>query len=114
MGWWLYLRDRNDGSRNDNGDWGWFRGHTQGIHDFLVRLGHTPPNADRYDQKLAEWFAENFPGGMLIEFGSGEGWTLAEVIQKPPKQVNRRIIRTVLRANRSFEKACAEHRANRP
>jgi len=81
MGWWLYVRDRNDGSKNDDGEWGWQRDEhrLQAIEQFLRRLGEAPPPAERYSQALAEWFGRTYPGGLRVHIDKwGEPVRLAK------------------------------------
>jgi hypothetical protein len=75
MGWWLYLRDRADGSRNDDGDWGWLRydGDLRLVREFLLSVGRADPPPVTYTassahqaQKWGEWFAANYPGGIKV------------------------------------------------
>ena len=120
MGWWLYERDRNDGSPNDDNRWGWLRcncfyggcnqygGCAVGrVYDFCRALGQEPPQPRRSGDGFAEWFAATFPHGLVVEVAA-DGYTLIEAVKRRPRQVDRRIIRTVRRANASFAKACAE------
>lgn len=120
MGWWLYERDRNDGSPNDDHGWGWLRcscwydacGRFGGcdvyaVYTFCRALGHEPPAPQRNRDRFAEWFAATFPHGLLVE--KGDGYRLVEVVKRRPRQVDRRIIRTVARAKASFARAVAEH-----
>lgn len=67
-GWWLYLRDRNDHSINDDGEWGWQRHEHQleMIERFLSSFCHDPPHAARHCEKLAAWFGGMFPKGLRV------------------------------------------------
>lgn len=123
MGFWLYERDRNDGSPNDlpGGGWGWLHGRFDGLvapRALVVSMGHAnvPAVADYppgQGEAFAEWFAATFPAGLLVRLNpdaprSGGYYALVEVVGKVPRQVSRRIIRTVRRARASFARACAE------
>lgn len=115
LGWWMYARDRNDGSQNDEGydRWGWFRGDPEwngvkAIWELCCELGHAPPVLKRNCDKFAEWFATTFPGGWLTGQIDGK-LAIVEIVPKAPRQVRRGIIRTRLRADRSFERACREY-----
>lgn len=80
-GWWLYFRDRPDGSENDDrwNRWGWLRDEWQlkTVHEFLVSLGHDAPPSGRYSQDLAEWFGEKFPGGIKVHRDRWGQYTVA-------------------------------------
>lgn len=79
MGWWLYLRDRNDGSENDDGwdRWGWLRRMHQlrPVRDLMISLGHVdvPELPYQYDgagnefrRNFRVWFAEHYPNGLQV------------------------------------------------
>lgn len=110
MGWWLYERDRNDGSQNDGFDaWGWLAKRFDGdqpVWDLCVQMGHRPPSPQRNSDDFAEWFAATFTNGLLVEACAG-GYSLVEVLASRPRQ-RRYVIRTVARARKSFAKACRE------
>lgn len=74
-GWWLYLRDRNDGTRNDDGDWGWQRDEwgLQEVEKLLRSVGEDCPKAERYSQALAEWFGRIHAGGLRVLVDSTYG-----------------------------------------
>lgn len=112
MGWWLYLRDTNTGEPNADG-WGWIHGELplMHAHRFLTDAGlHPPPLVNHRDQRLAEWFATEFCAGLIIETDErGHNWLFVERVAELPKQSNRRIIRTIRRANASFNRVCAAH-----
>ena len=73
MGWHLYERDRRDGSRNDDGDWGWIRASSFGMNNvkrLCDELGHTDmPPVDRYNDGFIDEFARRFPDGILVRLG---------------------------------------------
>lgn len=100
-GWWLYLRDRNDGSPNDCCDWGWIRYEfaEQAVYRLLYSMGpYNPPWGGR--TRLGEWFAAAFPGGIEIETDDRErDLTLIGVVTKLPQQ-RKRAIRTLKKAKR--------------
>jgi len=64
-GWHLYLRQRTDGSRNDDGDWGWIRHPSDCFYlqSFLIAIG-----APRFHAgyELTGWFAATFPKGLEV------------------------------------------------
>jgi len=113
MGWHLYLRDRNDGSPNDErwDGWGWLRmggAYTElaSLHAFLAALGHEGPFPERHrEERFAEWFAGKFPGGLHLA-SSEDGWELVEIVPAIPTQARKGVIRTVKGANISFAAAC--------
>lgn len=85
MGWWLYERDRTDRSRNDDGDWGWLRDfyHLRPVYELLVAAGRVDaPEVRNHphvcSQKLAEWFAKEYPQGLRVRVTEG-GYELAAV-----------------------------------
>ena len=118
MGWWLYLRDRNDGSQNDDkwDRWGWLRCDCfygrpcRCVMSRIAALCRTlrvdVPDPFRGEQRLAEWFATTFPAGLRVERPEEGGYRLLEIVKELPKQVSRRVIRTRARADRSFARAC--------
>jgi hypothetical protein len=121
MGWWMYARDRNDGSENTENRWerwGWLQSAEPwsdhaAAWKLCCDMGHEPPPVARYKQDFAEWFAGQFPAGLLVEFEAdtasrrqGPYWLL-EIVAKLPKQP-RGVIRTVRGANQSFRRFCRE------
>lgn len=79
-GWWVYCRDRDDGSRNDGGDWGWIRDGfaLRPIRDLCIQLGwEHPPEVPDWPgggtQFFAEWFAAAFPRGIWVRDRRNEG-----------------------------------------
>lgn len=78
MGWHLYYRQRADGSRNDDGEWGWIRRSsllTHRIGELLSKIDPQCPKiqyvnnaADESRQwsVLVDWFAGRFPDGVPI------------------------------------------------
>lgn len=81
-GWWLYERDRNDGTENDDprDRWGWLRDNDrpQPVYRLLAAMGradapvvpdYPPPGGG---QPFAAWFAENYPLGLRVRKAGGE------------------------------------------
>ncbi len=78
MGWHLYLRDRTDGSRNDDGEWGWIRRSSllcvpladfvRSINPAAPEVKHVLNTQDEISQwnRFTEWFAVEFPHGIEI------------------------------------------------
>lgn len=73
MGWWLYERDRSDGSVNDCGGylgwWGWLQSveRQEKVYNLCCALGHKDlPKPERYSDKFAEAFAARFPKGIAV------------------------------------------------
>jgi hypothetical protein len=99
MGWWLYLRDTNDGKQNDMDGWGWLRGEfqMQAAWDFVCSIGYAPPALKYHGQNFSEWYAATLPKGLKIAVDRGEPWVLLEKVAQLPKQC-RRSIRTIRRA----------------
>jgi hypothetical protein len=64
-GWHLYLRQRLDGGRNDDVDWGWIRypEHCTFLQQLLTDIG--APQFHR-GSGLADWFAVAFPDGIEV------------------------------------------------
>lgn len=73
MGWHIYERDRNDGSINDSGDWGWIRSSSlwmDGVKRLCDELGHSDmPAVVRYEGRFIDEFARRFPNGILVRLG---------------------------------------------
>ena len=87
-GWWLYLRDRNDGTPNKWGDWGWQRYEHQlaAIEQFLRTAGYRPPQAKAHSQDLAEWFGRMFPKGLPVLLDEWHRYTKIRKIRKGSKK----------------------------
>jgi hypothetical protein len=69
-GWHLYERDRNDGSRNDDGDWGWIRSSSMRASDvqkFCREFLHLDMPTDY--EKFVDEFARRFPRGIPVILG---------------------------------------------
>jgi len=112
MGWWLYERERNDGSANDRNEWGWLKGTERWDPQYEVfklcgTMGLEPPEPRRYVQNFAEWFAGRFPGGLIVERNPEGGYSLLKIVSKIPHQP-RGVIRTIGEAKRSFAIFCKE------
>jgi hypothetical protein len=74
-GWHLYLRDRNDGSPNDDGGWGWVRRSDMASRS-LAALFPELPQLTTYEGVEAEiaWhnrfitaFVAKYPKGVLVD-----------------------------------------------
>lgn len=106
MGWWLYLRESNDGRRNRDGEWGWLRDEfdRRKVRDLCVSMGREPPEVTRHDQDLAEWFAGAFPAGLSVAIDEYRRYANARVVPVLPKQ-RRGVIRTVRGGRLSFAAA---------
>lgn len=66
-GWHLYLRQRRDGTPNDDHDWGWIQ-YTETcfwLHRLLKTID-APPMLSRHSYEIAEWFAKVFPQGLEV------------------------------------------------
>lgn len=71
MGWWLYERDRMDGSHNNDGDWGWLKNGSwrlRAAYDLCCELGHCdmPEPKDYGSDAFAEEFGRRFPEGIKV------------------------------------------------
>lgn len=73
-GWHLYERDRPDGSRNDDGDWGWFQGSLSlmRVRALCASIGHDDMPLVTYKtgsgkyQSFVDEFAARFPLGLRV------------------------------------------------
>ncbi len=88
-GWWMYLRDHNDGRENDDG-WGWLK-RAEPWDDLAILIktcipaDPAPPAITRSTTVFAEWFAATYPCGLLIEVLKGkQNFRLAEVLTHRP------------------------------
>jgi hypothetical protein len=69
-GWWLYLRQRTDGTANDDGDWGWIRHNLYDVVELLDDMGVNHPAVRRFERtgeyEFINWFAEQYPAGIEV------------------------------------------------
>lgn len=73
-GWHIYERERIDGSRNSDGDWGWFQGalSIMPVRNLCVELGYVDMPAVTYDtgsgryREFVDEFAVRFPLGIRV------------------------------------------------
>jgi len=69
MGWWLYERDRNDGSINDWDGWGWLQSaeRQEKVYNLCCAMGCKDlPKPVRYSDEFAEAFGKRFPKGISV------------------------------------------------
>ncbi len=95
MGWWLYLRETNDGRPNRGREWGWLRDSRsrKPARRLCTELGGDPPEDSRYSQGFAEWFAATYPNGLRVEMQEWR-YKLAEICARRPRE-RRHAVRTI-------------------
>ena len=117
-GWWLYERATNDGKGNGGIDfWGWLRyadpwSPQAKAREMVERMGQKPPALTKHSQAFAEWFAGEFPNGLLVDVDelSKERYRLIEIPESRPRQ-QPGVIRTIRGAGRADRRRQAEEAA---